>query len=170
MTAAAEHSALQPFQSQTIAGLIAARPGVQSDLLPLLHDIQDALGYIPPDSIALVAQALNLSRAEVHGVVSFYHHFRTEAPGRHVVQVCRAEACKSMGSDALWSHACKHLQLDAATGTHGATTADHSITLQPVYCLGLCSSSPAMALDARVHGRVDNAAFERLVALARSSS
>ena len=170
MTAAAEHSALSPSQSETIAGLIAARQGAQSDLLPLLHDIQDALGYIPADSIAQVAPALNLSRAEVHGVVSFYHHFRSEPPGRHVVQLCRAEACKSMGADALWSHACNHLQLDSAMGAHGATTADQSVSLQPVYCLGLCSSSPAMVLDDRVHGRVDNAAFERLVALARSST
>ena len=136
---------------ETIERIIAETKDMPGALLPLLHGIQDTVGYIPKDSIALIAQVLNLSRAEVHGVVTFYHHFKTEPGGRQVVQLCRAEACKSMGADALWSHACAHLQLNEKDAAHGATTADNSITLLPVYCLGLCSTAPAMTLNDRVH-------------------
>lgn len=155
-------------RTQTIARLIADMQDLPGALLPLLHGIQDALGYIPKDAVASIAQALNLSRAEVHGVITFYHHFTTEPTGRHVLQLCRAEACKSMGADALWKHACAHLQLNEDDALHGASTADQRFTLLPVYCLGLCSTSPAMALDERVHGRVQSADFDRLVAAAGS--
>lgn len=139
----------------TVEVLVAAKKEMQGGLLPLLHDIQDAVGYIPYESVGLIAQELNLSRAEVHGVITFYHHFRSEPVARTVVRVCRAEACQSMGSEHLWAHAC--------------SAADSHLTVEPVYCLGLCSSSPAMALNDKVHARVDRKKFDRLVAIARSA-
>jgi formate dehydrogenase subunit gamma len=131
------------------------RPGA---LLPILHDVQHRLGYVPPESIPAIAQALNLSRAEVHGVVSFYHDFRSASPGRHVVHVCRAEACQAMGADALVDHACRRLGVEF----HG-TTADGHVTLEPIYCLGNCALSPAMLVDGEVHGRVSPARFDALM-------
>lgn len=131
------------------------RPGA---LLPILHAIQHELGHVPPDSIPAIASALNLSRAEVHGVVSFYHEFRSEAPGRHVVHLCRAEACQSMGADALVDHARKRLGVDF----HG-TTADGAVTLEPIYCLGNCALSPAMMVDGELYGRVSPARFDAVV-------
>jgi NADH:ubiquinone oxidoreductase subunit E len=147
---------------QTIQSLVAAKKHLPGALLPILHDIQDALGYVPEQSVGDIAQQLNLSRAEVHGVLTFYHFFRREPAGKQVVQICRAEACQSMGAEKLWTHACSRLQ------TQGGTTADGAVTLEPVYCLGLCSSSPAMAVDDKLHARVDAAKFDRLVAVARS--
>jgi formate dehydrogenase subunit gamma len=109
-----------------------------------------------------IAEALNLSRAEVHGVVTYYHHFRSEAPGRHVVQVCRAEACQSMGADALFEHAQQRLGCHAHGG-HGSTRADGTFTLNPVFCLGLCASSPAVVIDDRLHARMTPQRFDQLV-------
>jgi formate dehydrogenase subunit gamma len=131
------------------------RPGA---LLPILHDVQHRLGYVPPESIPAIAAALNLSRAEVHGVVTFYHDFRSELPGRHVVHVCRAEACQAMGADALVDHACRRL----GVGFHG-TTADGNVTLEPIYCLGNCALSPAVLVDGEVHGRVTPDRFDALM-------
>ena len=147
----------------TIDPLIASRQDQPGALLPLLHDVQDALGYIPSEAVARVAAALNLSRAEVHGVVTFYHHFKTEPQADTVVQICRAEACRSMGSEQLWQHACQSLQVDPHAAAHGATSADQNVSLQPVYCLGLCSSAPAMQVNARLHARVDADKFDQLV-------
>jgi len=131
-------------------------------LLPILHEVQDALGHIPREAVPQIAEGLNLSRAEVHGVVTYYHHFRADKPGRHVVQVCRAEACQSMGADALMAHA--ELTLGCAThGGHGSTSADGRYTLNPVYCLGLCASSPAVAIDDKLHARMTPAKFDKLV-------
>lgn len=138
---------------------LAHLPGA---LLPILHAVQDRLGYVPEAGVPLVAEALNLSRAEVHGVISYYHHFRSSPPGRHVVQVCRAESCQSRGAEVLWAHACS--RLGCADSDHGATNADASVTLLPVYCLGLCASSPAIAVDDRVHARVSLPRFDQLVA------
>jgi NADH:ubiquinone oxidoreductase subunit E len=136
----------------------------------MLHDIQDAVGYVPPEAVGDIAAALNLSRAEVHGVISFYHHFRSVPAGKTVVQICRAEACQSMGAQRLWDHACSRLGVPD-DAQHGAdTTADGAVTLLPVYCLGLCSSSPAMLLDDRLHARVSNDKFDTLVAAARSAA
>jgi formate dehydrogenase subunit gamma len=106
-------------------------------LLPILHEVQGALGYVPKDAVPLIAHALNLSRAEVHGVISFYHYFRTTKPGRHVVQLCRAEACQAVGAAQLEKHARRSLGVDF----HG-TTADGAVTLEPVYCLGNCALGP----------------------------
>jgi formate dehydrogenase subunit gamma len=155
---------------QTVQTLVAAKKELPGALLPILHDIQAALGYVPAETVTLIAQELNLSRAEVHGVVTFYHHFRHEPAGDNVLQICRAEACQSMGAERLWAHACSQLSLDAGHAAHSHTTADGTFTLEPVYCLGLCSSSPAMALNDKVHARVDVEKFDRLVAAARSAA
>ncbi len=158
---------------QTVQKLVLAKKHLPGALLPILHDIQDAIGYLPPEAVDDIARELNLSRAEVHGVISFYHHFRREPAGRNLMQICRAEACRAMGSERLWAHACGRLSTDAvhadgAAQAHGATSADGAFTLQPVYCLGLCSSSPAMALNDRVHAKVDEDKFDALIAAARS--
>jgi formate dehydrogenase subunit gamma len=133
----------------------AQRPG---SLLIVLHAIQDRMGFVPPDSLPRIAQALNLSRAEVHGVITFYHDFRTSPPGRHVVRLCQAEACQSMGSAALAAHAKARLGLD-----FHQTSSNGSVTLEPVYCLGNCACSPALTIDGQVHGRVTPERFDRLV-------
>jgi len=133
----------------------AAQPG---GLMPLLHSIQDQLGFVPPEALARIAQALNLSRAEVHGVITFYHDFRTAPRGRHLVKLCQAEACQSMGADALAAHARARLE----TEFHH-TTADGAVTLEPVYCLGNCACSPALTIDGRVHGRITAERFDRLI-------
>jgi formate dehydrogenase subunit gamma len=127
-------------------------------LLVVLHAVQDALGYIPPTSIAAIASALNLSRAEVHGVVTFYHHFRMHPTGRRVVQVCRAEACQARGGVALEEHAKKSLGVDF----HG-TTADGDVTLEAIYCLGNCACGPAIRLDGRLHSNVTPERFDALI-------
>lgn len=132
-------------------------------LLPILHEIQDAVGFIPSESVPRIAEGLNLSRAEVHGVVTYYHHFRSEAPGQHVVQVCRAEACQAMGADQLLRHAERKLGCHTQMG-HGSTSADGRFTLTPVFCLGLCASSPAVVVDGNLHARVTPARFDSIVA------
>src|SRR5262249_51988823 len=132
-------------------------------LLPILHEVQSALGYIPKDAVPLIAAELNLSRAEVHGVVSFYHYFRNDLPGRHVVHVCRDEACQSLGAVELEAHAKKTLGID-----FHETTADGAISLEPVYCLGNCSLGPSILLDKRLHGRVSRERFDHLMTKARA--
>jgi formate dehydrogenase subunit gamma len=127
-------------------------------LLPVLHDIQDRLGYVPEESLPWVAGALNLSRAEVHGVMSFYHDFRNSPAGRHKIQVCRAEACQSMGARELEQHAIKRLGIG-----FGETTGDGKITLEAVYCLGNCACAPSLRIGDQLHARVDSAAFDRLL-------
>jgi formate dehydrogenase subunit gamma len=128
-------------------------------LLPVLHGVQAALGFVPDTAVPRIALALNLSRAEVHGVISFYHTFRTRPPGRHVVQICRAESCQAMGSRRLESHAKARLGVD-----YHETTPDGRVTLEAVYCLGNCACSPAVRIDDEVFGRVDADAFDRLMA------
>lgn len=134
---------------ETVRRLVAARQKEPGGLMPLLHDVQDALGCVPSDAVGEIAQGFNLSRAEVHGVITYYHHFRTEPAGRDVLQVCRAESCQAMGSEKLWAHACLRLGLNDA-----GTTADGAVTLEPVYCLGLCAQSPAVALNERPRARM----------------
>ncbi len=138
---------------------LKALPGA---LLPILHAVQQGLGYVPNDAVPLIAGELNLSRAEIHGVISFYHFFRTTKPGRHVLQLCRAEACQAVGATELVAHAKKTLGVDF----HG-TTADGAITLEPVYCLGNCALGPSAMLDERLLGRVSVGRFDQLVADAR---
>ena len=148
----------------TVSQVLLSKKQLPGALLPILHGIQDAVGHIPREAVDEIARTLNLSRAEVHGVVTYYHHFRSEPAGRHVVQICRAEACQSMGAEALWAHACLRLGCDAL-----GTTQDGQFTLEPVYCLGLCASSPAMTVDEKVHARVDSRKFDRLVEQARAT-
>lgn len=142
-----------------VSAALAQHANQAGALLPVLHAVQDALGHVPADAVPAIALALNLSRAEVHGVVTYYHHFRSQAPGRHVVQVCRAEACKSCGGDALMQQAEQLL----GCASHG-TSADGAVTLEPVYCLGLCASSPAIQIDDRLHARVTPQRLQRLLA------
>jgi formate dehydrogenase subunit gamma len=121
-------------------------------LMPLLHDVQDALGYIPPESVPAIAEGLNLSRAEVHGVISFYHHFRSTPPARHVIRLCRAEACQARGSETLAVHA-------------EAVVQGRDLDLETVYCLGLCASGPAMQIDeTQLYARLSPEKFDALVA------
>ena len=124
-------------------------------LLPVLHHIQDALRFVPPALVPEIAAALNLSRAEVHGVVTYYHHFRSAPPGRHVVQICQAEACRANGAEGVMAHAAARL----ACAPH-ATRADGAVTLEPVYCLGLCASGPAAMVDEQLRGRVSAATVD----------
>lgn len=127
-------------------------------LLNVLHAIQDTLGFVPPESIATIASALNLSRAEVHGVISFYHDFRTAPGGAHTVQICRAEACQAMGARALETQVKHALNID-----YHQTTADGAITLEPVYCLGNCACSPSIRIDNEIYGRVSATRFDALL-------
>jgi len=126
---------------------LKSQPGA---LLPILHGIQNQLGYVPDTSVPIIADALNLSRAEVHGVISFYHHFRQKPVGKHVVEVCRAESCQAMGSKSVEAAVKEKLGID-----YHQTTADQHITLEPVYCLGNCACSPSMRIDGDIHGRLD---------------
>ena len=128
-------------------------------LLPVLHAIQNTLGYVPPDAVPMIARALNLSRAEVHGVISFYHDFRTTAPGEHTVHLCRAEACQAMGAEELERHVRARLGIE-----FGETTRDGLFTLEPVYCLGNCACSPSIRVNDDIHGRVSPKIFDRLIA------
>jgi formate dehydrogenase subunit gamma len=134
-------------------------------LLPILHAIQKKLGFVPHDALPMIARELNLSIAEVHGVVTFYHYFRQERAGRHIVHVCRAEACQARGAAALEAHAKRSLGVDF----HG-TTRDGSISLEPVYCLGNCALGPSIMIDARLHGRVSANRFDELMSKTRSAA
>ena len=150
---------LSPADAAVVRRIVAehkARPG---PLLEVLHAIQSQLGFVPAMAVPVVAQELNLSRAEVHGVVTFYHDFRSEPAGRHVFKLCRAEACQAAGADALAARA--EARLGVALGH---TTADGRVTLEPVYCLGLCSVSPSAMLDGRIIARLDAKKLDALVA------
>ena len=151
---------LQMTHRATVETLIARHKDLPGALMPLLHAVQDMLGHVPDEVVPQIAAALNLSRAEVHGVITFYHHFRREPAGRAVVQVCRAEACQSCGADELLAHAERAL----GCASH-QTSADGAFTLEPVFCLGLCASSPAIRIGERLHARVTPEKFDRLVAV-----
>lgn len=135
-----------------LKAIIDAHIHLEGPLLPILHAMQAAFGHVPQDAVPLLADALNIGRAEVHGVMTFYHDFREVPAGRHVVKICRAEACQSLGADALAEATLKKLGLE----WHG-TTANGAVTIEPVYCLGLCACGPAAMVDGRVVGRVDAA-------------
>lgn len=147
-------------QVRNIVSGLKDKPGA---LLPVLHGIQDALGYVPADAVPIIAGELNLSRAEVHGVISFYHYFRDTPPGKHTIQLCRAESCQSMNAAALEAHAKARLGID-----FHETTADGAISLEPVYCLGNCACSPAIMVDHDVYGRMTADRFDAIVASLRS--
>jgi formate dehydrogenase subunit gamma len=157
-------SSLTQAQQSLVRDICTRLKALDGALMPILHGVQEALGYVPPDAVPIIAAQLNLSRADVHGVVSFYHYFLREQPGRHVVHVCRAEACQSVGAVALEAHAKKALGID-----FHQTTADGAIRLEPVYCLGNCSLGPSIMVDKQLKGRVSPARFDELVAKARTS-
>jgi formate dehydrogenase subunit gamma len=142
--------------------IIEAHIHLDGAALPILHALQEAFGYVDREAVPLIAQALNLSRAEVHGIVSFYHDFREAPPGRHVLKLCRAEACQSMGADALGEAAREKLRI----GWH-ETTPDGRVTLEPIFCLGLCACAPAAMLDGKVVGALDEARLASLLDEAR---
>jgi formate dehydrogenase subunit gamma len=138
-----------------ITAALKDKPGA---LLPILHAIQDDLGYVPAESVPAIAMALNLSRAEVHGVISFYHYFRDTPPGKHTIHLCRAESCQAMGGKQLEKHVKARLGID-----FHETTADGKFSLEPVYCLGNCACSPAMQIDEEIFGRVSATRFDAVV-------
>ena len=146
------------LDKQTVLEIIKPLKDQPGALLPILHSIQKSLGYIPDGVIPFIAGELNLSRADVHGVVSFYHYFRKHKPGKHVIQVCRAESCQAMGSKALEQHVKNTLKID-----FHATSSDGEFSLEPVYCLGNCACSPAIAIDDKVVGDMDASKFNELL-------
>jgi formate dehydrogenase subunit gamma len=147
-----------PLDLTEVSAIIIRLKDKPGALLPVLHGIQDQLGYIPTESVPLIAKELNVTRAEVHGVITFYHHFRSHPPGRHVVQVCQAESCQAMGSVRLTESIKKYLGVD-----FHETTREKSFTLEPVYCLGNCALSPALMIDGDLYGRVTPERFQALV-------
>lgn len=137
--------------------IIRRHAGREGPLLPILHDLQAAFGCVPPQAVPVVAEALNLTRAEVHGVVSFYHDFRDKPAGRHVLKLCRAEACQSMGGEAMAESV-----LDRFSVAWGGTTPDGGLTVEAVYCLGLCSCGPSAMLDGQPIGRLGPASLDEI--------
>ncbi|MBP2443408.1 formate dehydrogenase subunit gamma [Rhizobium leguminosarum] len=142
--------------------IIADLRFLEGPLLPILHQVQKEFGYVPSEAVPVIAEELNLSRAEVHGVMTFYHDYRDHPAGRHVLKLCRAEACQSMGGDAVAERVKTLLGID-----FHQTTLDGAVTLEPVYCLGLCACAPSAMLDGEVYGRVDDQTAAELVAEAR---
>ena len=143
---------------EVVENVVESHRGRIGALLPVLHAIQDMFGFIPTEAIPLLAGAMNLSRAEIHGVMSFYHDFRSEPPGKHVVHLCRAEACQAMGAYGLEQHARERLGID-----YGETTNDGQFTLEPVYCLGNCACSPSLRIGDELFARVSPERFDELI-------
>jgi formate dehydrogenase subunit gamma len=152
-------SAHETWSPDLASDVIKPHVGRDGALLPILHELQATFGCIPEAAVPMVADALNVSRAEVHGVVTFYHDFRREPPGRHVLKLCRAEACQAAGGEALAARAKAKLGL-----TFGNTSSDNRVTLEPIYCLGLCATAPSAMLDGRVIGRLDEGRLDALLA------
>ena len=143
--------------ARTLA-IVGELKSLEGPLLPILHALQEEFGHVPEAALPLIARELNLSRAEVYGVVTFYHDFREAPAGKHVVRICRAEACQSVGGRDIGEHARQMLGLD----WHG-TTPDGRVTLEPVYCLGLCSTAPSAQIDGELHGRLDRETLSALI-------
>lgn len=143
--------------------ILAAHNGMEGPLLPILHAVQAEWGHIPQDALPVIAQNLTLTRAEVHGVMSFYHDFREKPAGKHVLKLCRAEACQAMGADRVAAHAQKSLGIE-----WHETTTDGAVTLEPVFCLGLCACGPAAILDGQVVGRLDETRVDQIIAEVRA--
>jgi formate dehydrogenase subunit gamma len=152
----------EPWSPEACQAVIARHRTVEGATLPILHAIQAAFGHIPDAAMPILAQALNLTRAEIYGIVTFYHDFRRNPPGRHVLRLCRAEACQSMGGDEM----AEHMKRELAVDWH-ATTTDGKVTLEPVYCLGLCATAPAAMLDGTPLGRLNADRLCRIVAAVR---
>ena len=154
---------LPPTYADTVRRIVAELKDRPGPLLEVLHAIQAALGYVPDGAVPLVAQGLNVSRAEVHGVVTFYHYFRRTPPGKHIVSLCRAESCQAVGGDALAEHAKRSLGVD-----FHETTANGEFSLEPIYCLGNCACSPAAMVDGRLYGRLTPERFDAMIAAEQS--
>lgn len=146
------------WNPETGRDIVRAYKKLDGALLPILHALQEHFGYVDAASVPVIADELNLSRAEVHGVITFYHDFRDHAPGRHVVKICRAEACQSMGGRTSEAHAKQRLKAD-----FHETSADGRYTLEPVYCLGNCACAPSAMIDGKLHGRVTPKRFDQLI-------
>jgi formate dehydrogenase subunit gamma len=145
----------EPWSVDRAEAIIATRVHQPGALLPILHDLQSAFGFVPTEAVPVLAHALNLTRAEVYGVVSFYHEYRRHKPGRHILRLCRAEACQALGCEAVANHARSRLNV----GWH-ETTSDGAVTLEPVFCLGLCAIGPAGLLDGQPLAHLDPARLE----------
>jgi formate dehydrogenase subunit gamma len=151
-------TSLNATDAETVTAIVSRRKDTPGALLPVLHAIQAAFGFVPPAAVPLIATGLNLSRADVHGVITFYHYFRDSPPGRHIIHLCRAEACQAMNQRALEAHAKERLGVD-----FHQTTANGAFTFEPVYCLGNCACSPAMMVDDELYGRVTPERFDEIV-------
>lgn len=152
------------FDARVIDEILARLADQPGALMPVLHAVNDRVGYIPAEAVPVIAHALNLSRAEVHGVISFYHDFRTERPGRKIIRVCRAESCQAMGAVALANH------IQARLGINFGQTSDNGdFTLEPVYCLGNCACSPAIVVGDDLYGRVNPDRFDEILSTVTSS-
>lgn len=149
----------EPWSAERAAQIIASHRDMAGAAMPILHAIQEAFGFVPDPVVPMIAESLNLSRAEVHGVVTFYHDFRREPPGRHVIKLCAAEACQSMGAKELAAYAEERLGIEM-----GETSPDGKVTLEPIYCLGLCACAPSAMIDGHLVGRLDRETIEELVA------
>lgn len=147
---------------ETLREILDAHRGMEGALLPILHAVQAAFGHVPQEALPIIAKDQNISRAEAHGVMSFYHDFRENPAGRTVLKLCRAEACQSVGAEALADHAKARLGID-----WHETTADGAVTLEPVFCLGLCACGPAAMVDGTLVGRADAAKLDRILEGAR---
>lgn len=152
-------------QTDAVTSVCSRLKAIPAPLMPILHGVQKELGFVPPAAVPVIAQELNLSVAEVHGVLSFYHYFRQDAGGRHVVHLCRAEACQSVGAGRVEEHAKRALGVDF----HG-TTKDGAIRLEPVYCLGNCSLGPSIMIDDQLHGRISTERFDELMQSTRAAA
>lgn len=158
-TTSARSQPLDPHAREQIDLALAQYQSQPGPLLQVLHAVQQRLRYIPDAALPIIAAALNLSRAEVHGVVTFYHYFRRHPPGKHTVQICQAESCRAMHAEELTEHAKQRLGV-----AFHETTSDGRFTLEPVYCLGNCASSPAVMIDDELYGRVSDQRFDDLIA------
>lgn len=147
---------------ETLHEILNAHRGMEGALLPILHAVQEAFGHVPQEALPVIAKDLNITRAEAHGVMSFYHDFRENPAGRTVLKICRAEACQSVGADALADHARGKLGID-----WHETTADGAVTLEPIFCLGLCACGPAAMVNGKLVGRADAAKLDRILEGAR---
>jgi len=146
-------------EQEVLAEILTAHRGMEGALLPILHAVQHAFGHVPADALPIIAKDQDITRAEAHGVMTFYHDFRDHPAGRRVLKICRAEACQAMGADALADHARAALGVD-----WHETTPDGAITLEPVFCLGLCACGPAAMVDGKLVGRADVAKLDKIIA------
>lgn len=156
-------SAFGDTERDVLGQILAAHRSFEGALLPILHAVQDAFGFIPPEALPVIAKDQNITQAEAHGVMTFYHDFRDHPAGRTVLKICRAEACQAMGADALADHARAALGID-----WHATTQDGAITLEPVFCLGLCACGPAAMVNGNLVGRADVAKLDAIIAEAKA--